>query len=109
MRRPYLAETAQNHRAPAQNGANDPNLLRALHACKEIAERILYLERAVENAKAELAEAWLKVPAMPVRRWRQCRICRKPTLDMLDDRPQCNVNDAIHRRTTALDILQGNL
>lgn len=91
-----------------QNPETQPTaLVAALAECRRLAEHKLWLEREWENTNIRLREAWSKVPEMPVRRWRPCRICSKPTLSRVgDDRPQCSDK---HQRETALDILQGLL
>lgn len=79
----------------------------ALSECRRLAEHKLWLEREWEHNEFLLREAWSRVPEMPVRKWRPCRICGKPTLARVgEDRPQCADK---HTRETALDILQGNL
>lgn len=66
-----------------------PGFSHALQRCRSLAERLRYLEQEVELTRISLREAWAEVPPMPVRPWRECRKCHKPTQDTLGSRAVC--------------------
>lgn len=60
-----------------------------LERTRMLSERVRWLETELELTRSALRDAWLEVPPMEIRHERPCHVCKRPTFDMLQERPHC--------------------